>query len=191
MKKAALAASVVVVVVLLSACGSKKATVQSREFQAQDRIEANYEKTQPVPSFNYSQLRRNLTEIETAQAEGVQTTTFFFNLGERDPIQTCASIGAPIPTTDQITNPEQPLRDNSQPLNNGGGNLAVGQMEPTGVYGGASTGTYVMCIGGNGKPYADYWEGFVQTVFGSASWNYSNHTLQLTGPPSFGFSKGK
>lgn len=177
-----------IAVVSLTACG-KKQTVQSREFRSQDAISANFEKTQPVPVFSFSQLRQNLAEIESAQAHGVQTTTFFFNMGERDPIQSCPSIGAPIPTTAQITNPEQPLRDNSQPLNNGGGNVTVGQMEPTGVYGGNSTGTYVMCIGGNGKPYADYWEGFVQTIFGPATWNQQAHQVQLVGPPSFKFSK--
>ncbi len=190
MKRVAVLMAACAVVLGVAACG-KNATVQSREFNSQDRISANFEKTQPIPTFNYSQIRQNLKEIETAQATGVQTTTFFFNMGERDPIQSCPSIGAPIPTTSQITNPEQPLRDNSQPLNNSGGNVTVGQMEPTGVYSGQSTGTYVMCINSSGQTYADYWEGFVQTVFAPASWNYNTHQVQLLGAPTMHFSGGK
>lgn len=187
MRKLLIPFLVLAAAVALVACGGNSS--QNAEYQTQTRIQAHFERVQPVPSYSFSQLRQNLREIETAQAEGVQTTSFFFNLGDRDPIQTCPSVGAPIPSTDQITNPQQPLRDNGPPLNNGDGNVTLSQMEPTGVYTGDSTGTYVICVGADGKPYADYWEGYVQTVFGPAEWNYSTHSVELVGPPSFSFTK--
>lgn len=160
-------------------CGSLSGQSLETKQQAQDTKSLLL--AQPVPHFNYSQLRQNLIELETAQANGVQTTSFFFNQGVRDPIGQCPSIGAPIATTTELTNPQQVV-------GNTHGNTSIGQMDPTGAYTGQSTGTYVMCIDGNGKTYANYWEGFVQTVFGPATWNSATHQVQLVGAPSFHFS---
>jgi len=176
--------------IFLAACGGALSKGQALENQQQQQASTSLELNQPLPHFNYSQIRQNLIELETAQANGVQTTSFFFNMGVANPVQTCPSIGAPIPITDELSNPDQVLKDNTD-LNNGGGNVVIGQQDPNGVYTGQGTGTYVMCIGANGKPYADYWEGFVQTVFGPAKWNSTTHSIQLIGPPSFSFSKNK
>jgi hypothetical protein len=63
-------------------------------------------------------------------------------------------------------------------------------MDPNGVYvPESSTGTYVMCIDAQGRPYAQYWEGFVHTVFAPARWDSGSHMVQLVGPPSFEFTK--
>src|SRR5262249_11308948 len=132
------------------------------------------------------QMRQNLVEIETAQAKGVQTTSFFFNQGVVDPFLSCPSIGVPIPNTSSLSNPIQVERHGGD----GGGNVGIGQMDPNGTYGpNGSTGTYVMCIDATGTPYAQYWEGFVSTVFAPAKWNMATHQLELTGPASFKFSK--
>jgi hypothetical protein len=63
---------------------------------------------QPAPEFPYSQIRQNLIEIDTAQANAVQTTSFFFNFAQ-DPIASCPSIGYPIASTTQLTNPLQEI----------------------------------------------------------------------------------
>jgi len=182
---AALAALALVLAV--AACGNNTSKGQRLENQQQNEDQTALEYAQPIPHYNYSQIRQNLIELETAQADGVQTTSFFFNLGVRDPIQTCPSIGAPIPTTDQLSNASKVVND---PFTGGSGSGAVvQQMDPNGVYSGGSSGTYVMCVGANGKPYADYWEGYVQTIFGPAEWNSSTHSAQLIGPPSFKFTK--
>jgi hypothetical protein len=54
-------------------------------------------------------------------------------------------------------------------------------MEPTGVYTGDSSGTYVVCIAPNGDKYLSYWEGFVQTEGGPAEW-VDGKGIVLTGP---------
>ena len=168
------------------ACTSSTPAVH-QEQKEQNAISQQMVNAQPLPQFNYSQKRANLTEIETAEAQGAQSTTFFFNMGVRDPIQSCPSIGAPIPTTTQLSNPQQLARTGGNNSIDG----VIGNMDPTGVYTGDSSGTYVLCIGGNGQPYANYWEGFVQTVFAPAVWDDATHQLKVTGPASFKFTAHK
>lgn len=191
MRKNVVAGATCVVIVLgcATACsGSSQSSGQNLENQQQQQAENSLVNNQPLPHFNYSQLRQNLIELETAQANGVETTSFFFNQGVQDPVNSCPSIGAPIPSTDQLSNPQQVVHD-SYPT--GGAALTTGQMDPTGVYTGNSTGTYVMCVGADGKSYATYWEGYVQTVFGPAKWDADKHEVSMVGAPSFNFSKPK
>lgn len=185
MKRIIISLLVILSVLSLAACQNKNSAANIEARQQKGDAKALIT-NQPLPHFNYSQIRQNTIELEIAQAEGVQTTTFFFNQGVRDPTQSCPSIGAPIPTTTQISNPNQIVND---PYGNGG--AVVGQMDPNGVYTGNSSGTYVMCIGANGKTYANYWEGFVQTVFAPAHWDNSTHQVVLDGSPSFSFTGGK
>lgn len=142
--------------------------------------------SQPVPEFRWSQIRQNLIEITRAQSETTQTTSFFFNLGVADPISTCPSIGFPIPTTAQLTNPLQAVR-----VATGGDRVILPQAEQSGIYTGNSTGTYVICVDATGAAYAQYWEGYVSTVAGPAQWNKTSGGVELIGPPSFEFSQGE
>lgn len=168
--------------VLLSACSGSTSTDKESKVAGQQL--AGFNNNQPVPVFTYSQLRQNLIELETSQAQTTQTTSFFFNLGVADPIGSCPSIGYPIPTTDQLSNPLQ-ATSNSQ------GMTSVGQIEANGVYTGQSSGTYVICVDATGKPYANYWEGFVQTVSGPAAWDTTAKQVKLTGAPSASFTTKK
>jgi hypothetical protein len=153
---------------VVAACGNH--SPQATDQNTSSAILRQYQQAQPIPQYSWSQLRASAIDVETAQAKTTQTTSFFFNLGVAKPTYTCPSIGFPIPSTDQITNPSQ---------NNSG--TAIEQIEPNGVYTGQSTGTYVVCAGGNGQYYMEYWEGYVQTVTGAAVWNDTTNTVQLTG----------
>ena len=155
------------------------------ERKAQQQIENRLEINQPIPVNPYSQMRQNLIEIENAEANGVQSTTFFFNQGIKDPIMTCKSIGAPIPSTAQLSNPDKVERHGSQ---YDGGNVVIHQMEPNGVYTGDSTGTWSECLNAQGKPYPQYWEGFVSSAFGDATWD--GHQIVVKDPSAV-FSKHK
>lgn len=159
----------------LASCEQEDARVADE--RASEKVLLNLQDAHPVPLFQRSQLRQNLVEIVTAQAETTQTTSFFFNMGVTDPIMACPSIGYPIPSTAQLTNPMQ-LAHNS---------TVIPQVEPSGVYTGESTGTYVICIDAQGRGYAVYWEGFVQTVSGPAEW--ADGQVKLVGAPSFDFSE--
>jgi hypothetical protein len=167
----------------------KQQAVAAHESDVSANILSAYSKSQPPPQRPWSQLRQNLIELETAQMDTTQTTTFFFNQGVREPLSVCPSIGFPIAATSQLTNPDQKITESRSDGDNG--NVVVPQIDPNGVFAGDSTGTYVMCIDAQGRPYANYWEGFVQTVTGPAKWNADAGRIELVGPPSFEFTKGK
>lgn len=187
MKKVGGVALVVVFLLIVGACQSSSRQAQNKANNAERNVSAkilnNFEQNQPPPVRPWSQLRQNLIELETAQADTTQTTTFFFNLGIREPVQSCPSIGFPIASTSQITNPSQ--------IVGSGGSNSIPQIDPNGIYSGNSTGTYVICVDAKGRAYADYWEGFVQTVTGPAVWNAKTGSVDLVGPPSFKFSTEK
>lgn len=187
-RKLSILATVVVGLLTIAACTS---TSSNKALKADQQISGNvlttYERTQPAPQRPWSQLRQNLIELETAQSDTTQTTTFFFNLGVQAPIQECPSIGFPIASTSQITNPSQVVSQHGT----NSYNEVVPQIDPNGIYAGDSTGTYVMCVDAQGRAYADYWEGSVQTVTGPAKWDSASNSIQLVGAPSFKFSSSK
>lgn len=141
------------------------------------------QQAQPTPTFKWSQERETLIDIEIAQANDTQTTTFGFNQGISAPAWSCPSLGVPIASDTQLTNPSSVYDDPYPSVQDGNGaSDVVPQGDPTGVYTGASTGTYVLCIAPDGSKYVQYWEGFVDSVTGPAVWNASTGNIQLTGP---------
>lgn len=178
----------VVVAVLLVAAGcssggGKPASAAKKDQNTAAIALGNFQTNQPVPVFNKSQLRQNLIDIETAQSQTTQTTTLFYNQGVAKPVWSCPSIGFPIASTDQLTNPQQVISDRGD---RNGGNVPIPQIEANGVYTGDSSGTYVICVNAQGQPYAFYWEGFVGTITGPATVGVDG-AVTLTGPPSFAF----
>lgn len=192
MKKIIALFAAVVCVASLAACGSKTKANNQSEQAAQQQSTSAQLINQPVPVFTYSQLRQNLIDVVTAEATGAQTTSFMFlqaGAGATGPlVHWCPSIGFPIPATDQLTNPDTVERHLSD---HGGGNFTYPQQDPTGVYAGQTTGTNVICIGADGKPYDFYHEGFVSTVSGPAHWDTAKGEIVMDGTSSFNFSKAK
>jgi type II secretory pathway pseudopilin PulG len=174
MKKIVVIGAAIALPILLGAgsCSSDEAT-RADEAQINEQL-AVYQKNQPTPRFDWSQYRQTVIDLETAQANVVATTSFFFNAGVNTPFKTCPSIGFPVATTSQLTNPWQ-LTWNSSASG------TVGQMEPTGVFTGDSSGTYVVCIAPNGDKYLSYWEGFIDTEGGPAEW-VEGKGIVMTGP---------
>jgi hypothetical protein len=168
MKKLVAIAGITVATIGLAACESNSGNKEEQKQQA--AIQTGMVNKQPIPNFDFSQLRATLIAIENAQAHGVATTSFFYNQGVKAPVFSCPSIGFPIPTTAQLSNPWQ-----IQWGSNSSG--VVGQMEPTGVYNGDSSGTYVECVSPSGKQYAKYWEGYVSTIGGAAHFDGNQEVL--------------
>ena len=161
-----------------SSCNNATPT-NSAEQSAQADIQGNLTQAQPLPQLKWSQYRETLIDVEIAQANTVQTTTFAFNMGVADPVWSCPSIGFPLASTTSLSNPQQVVQGGgSSSANYWGG--TVGQMDPNGVYSGQSSGTYVVCVAPDGTNSIHYWEGFVDTVTGPAVWD--NHQVKLTGP---------
>src|SRR6185503_20170843 len=174
--------------VSLTACHSAQTSNgQANESKQQAHDTTNLFSNQPIPGFNYSQMRQNLIEIETAEADGVQTTSFFFTANGTAPIDSCPSIGVPIPNTASLSNPSQITWGA-----NNAGPAVTDQMDPNGVYAPTSSeGTFVMCIDSDGKTDPHYWEGVVDTVFAPAVWDDTTKSIKVTGAPSMNFSSHK
>jgi hypothetical protein len=124
-----------------------------------------YQDAQPAPRFDYSQIRETMIAVQTAQANGTQTTSFWFArglAGQASPIGSCPSLGFPLPASTQLTDPKL--------------------IEQTGVYPGTTDGTYVVCVGLEGKPFISYVEADVVTVSGPAE--FKDGRIQQTGSSS-------
>lgn len=182
------AAALAVLVLTASSCdGDGKSSSTNEEENVAEQQATGFLRSQPIPVFNWSQLRQNLIEIETAQANGTVTTSFFMSDGVLDPRHDCPSIGFPIPSTYQLTNPDKI----EQPGPRERGTVTVAQMESTGAYTGDSAATYVICINADGDAYPVYWEGTVLNAGVPATWDYEQHHMVVTGEPTGEFTTGQ
>jgi hypothetical protein len=181
--KAGLAAIPAAVILVFSAAACTHGpSVQQQEQASQQADTASLERSQPLPHYNYSQIRQTLIDAQGIEANGVQTTSFFFQQGMPAPVFTCPSLGEPVANTDQLSNPQQLV-----PVTGswGGGHDVLAQMDPNGIYTGSSSqGTYVLCVNGAGKPYLQYWEGNVMTVTAGAVWDPAKHQVVVSGAPT-------
>ncbi len=122
----------------------------------------NLSDSQQIPTFKWSQERQTVIDVETIRASGTTSTTSGYLEGV-GLIWWCPSAGAPVPSTYQLSASKQWVDlpgDNSRQL------YDVDQGEPTGVYIGPSTGTWTICLDDNGKKFAKYWEGYVDSTVG-------------------------
>ena len=175
----------VIAVLALTGClddGKPTSEPAAEESAQAERSLDQFLKAQPAQQFTWSQLRQNLIEIQAAQANTTATTSFMFNVGVADPIDSCPSIGFAIPSTYQLTNPQQAIEVGVYGDPNPA--VTIDQMENTGVYSGDSSATYVICVTEDGTGYPVYHEGFVYTVAGPATWDPDEKRVVRTGAPS-------
>lgn len=180
----AIAAVAAVAVLGLSACSTQPTSVQNDQNATNAQLD-RYQANQPIPQSDWSQYRQTAIDVEMAQIHGIATTTFFFNYGIANPIKECPSIGFPMASTAQLTNPDQVV------WGSGSGAGVVAQQEPNGIYTGTSTGTYVVCVAPNGTKYISYWEGDVHTEGGPAHWDKTQGMIVLDGPPTVASTQKK
>lgn len=173
----AVAALAVTVAAVAAGCNSAP-SANRRDQAATGNQLSIYQTNQPIPQSVWSQYRQTLVDVEQAQIHGVATTSFFFNLGSSAPYKTCASIGFPVASTSQLTNPQQTVTSGQD------GIAAIGQMEPNGTFTGESTGTYVTCVAMNGMKYVSYAEGYVDTEGGPAHWDKAAGAIVADGAPT-------
>ncbi len=185
MKKTLIALGLTAAIILGSSCGSDDTGGGStaEEKVGDDQLD-QYLQSQPLPFFTSSQLRQNLIDIETAQANATVTTSFFFNVGVVDPIHECPSIGFPIPGSWQLSNPEKIITKYE-------GTVTLPQIEPNGLYTNDTTGTTAICVDENGRGYAFYHEGFISAVPAPAKWDATTKRVVLTGSPTAEFDTGE
>lgn len=119
--------------------------------------------SQQIPTFDFSQERQTVIDAETVRATGATSTALFYIEGVGLEFW-CPSIGAPVPSTYQLSANESWVDipgDESRELFN------VQQGEPTGVYVGDSNATWVICLDDQGRSFGQYWEGPVGATVAS------------------------
>lgn len=160
-------AIVALLVVVLSSCSNPESSKDAGKNAVQENESINdgitkMSKSQQVPSFDYSQERQTLIDVLTIRATGAVSTTAVYVEGV-GLIGWCPSFGAPIPSTYQLTAGTQYADipgDDSREL------FPLEQGEPTGDYPGDSAGTWILCLDDQGKKFAHYAEGIVDTTVG-------------------------
>jgi hypothetical protein len=169
------------VAISMAACSHGSGTSgQALDTGISANIEYNALVNQPAPIFQHSDIRATAISIEAIQALGEQTTSFGFNQGIKDPVWSCPSLGEPVAADTEITNPDANYNA-SYP--NGGTSYPIPNMDPNEIYPGTTTGTYVLCVNAQGQPYAQYWEGFVDTVSAGAVWDEATGQIVVSGQP--------
>ncbi len=160
----------VLIAVSASSCGSNS-NGNTIESQQQLNDSTTLEIVLPLPHFDNSEIRMELIQEEAIQAFGLSSYSFFFNQGDRTPIAECPSVGLPIPADSSLSNPWQAFDGGGAPNTTGSTNVAIGQMDPNGIYMGPTNATYVLCKTANGGQYMTHAEEFVHAVTATAYWD--------------------
>ena len=151
---------------IMSACDNPQSSKGAETAkQEQDAVQTGFNRlnnSQQIPTFDWSQERQTVIDVETIRATGATSTTagYLEGIGM---IWWCPSAGAPVASTYQLSGSTQYADlpgDGSREL------LPLDQGEPTGVYVGPSSGTWTLCLDDNGKKFAKYWEGYVDSTVG-------------------------
>lgn len=164
-----------------SCSGATNPSANNTETNHQASQQEIYNQGQPVPLFPYSNYRQELIQLQNQLATGRVATWTVYSLTMNGDLYVCKSQGWPIPVTAQLSNPLQPSRDGNY---TGGGAVAVGQMDPIGIYPPPSgAGTWVFCLDNAGVAHPLYAEGFV-TAFSYPVVIDQNGKVQQVGEPS-------
>lgn len=118
--------------------------------------------SQQVKTYDWSQERQTVLDVEEVRATGATSTTAGYLEGV-GLVWWCPSVGSPVPSTYQLSGTKQWV---DLPGDSDNSLHEVDQGEPTGVYIGDSSGTWTMCLDDNGKKFAKYWEGYVDSTIG-------------------------
>lgn len=128
----------VIFIMILSVSFLGCETAETRDAHNVDSQQSQFQISQPVPKYDYSQERGLAIELYNARNERVATHSVWrsdYGMIEGD----CPSIGYPLPYDVQLTNP---LR-----VANTGGGAVIEQAEPNGLFSSKSTSaTWVRCI---------------------------------------------
>jgi len=143
--------------ILLSGC-IEQGQEQKDRAQVQNQ-QAQYAKSQPVPSYDWSLERDLLIKLYNLRNQKVSTHSVWrsdYGMVEGE----CTSMGYGIPYDTSLTNPLQHFSGRST-----GEGSSIGQAEPNGIFASKNTSaTWVMCVGEAGQLEPHYVEAKV-TVY--------------------------
>lgn len=170
--------------VALVGCGESKQTTESRDAQRVQQQQSQYEKGQPIPSFDWSLERHLVIELYKIRNQKAATHSVWrsdYGLIEGD----CPSYGYGIPFDTSLTNPlvATNISNTGERHTYQGGSLAsIEQAEPNGVFASKNTtATWVMCLGASGSIEPVYVESKVSVYPGPVKVNYESNRVTRSG----------
>lgn len=156
---------------LVSACGAPAANTDQANVAENHTVltqQDHYNKTQPIPFFDFSLRRQMLIDYYKAANQAVATYTYYVNMfPTAKAYLVCPSISIPIQGGTQLTNGlqavDQAANGNSHNYN-GGALAAIQQAEPDGTFAPANgQGTIILCVNDDGTASPVYAEPNVMT----------------------------
>lgn len=161
-------------VAVLALAGCQTDNTEYRDKEAVQSQQAQYQKAQPIPRYDWSIERELVIKLYNLRNEKVATHSVWrSNSGvvEGD----CPSMGFGIPYDTSLTNPEQAY-------SNGRGMTSIGQAEPNGIFASTNTSaTWVMCVGKAGQLEPIYVESKVTVYPYAVSVNYTTNRVTKAG----------
>lgn len=184
MKKLYIVVLLVAVSALVGCNISTTDEADSRDAKTVSMQQSQYEKSQPVPMFDWSLERHLVIELYKIRNKKVVTHSVWrsdYGMIEGD----CPSYGYGIPYDTSLTNP---LKSVDRANNRAAGDIhdysltAVEQPEPNGVYASKNTSaTWVMCLGEGGQIEPVYVESKVTVYPGPVRVDYKNNRVTRSG----------
>lgn len=171
---------------LVGGCGKvgREATAESRDAQRVSLQQSQYEKGQPIPTFNWS-LERDLV-IQLYQVRNKKAMTHSVWRSNYGSIEgDCPSYGYGIPYDTSLTNPlvATDIDNQGEEHSYQGGALAsIEQAEPNGIFASKNTAaTWVMCLGEAGSIEPVYVETKVTVYPGPVLVDYATNRVTRSG----------
>lgn len=163
------------------------ASATKKEAHAVERQQAQYEKSQPIPTFNWSLERDLVIKLYKLRNQKVSTHSVWRSktgMIEGD----CPSIGFGIPYDVSLTNPWVSV-DRANNGKRGDGTdyslTSVGQPEPNGIFASQNTNaTWIMCVGDGGTIEPHYVEATVNVYPYDVKVDYKNNRVTRVGKKS-------
>ena len=164
--------------------GNGNASVEARDAKRVSQQQSQYEKGQPIPTFDWS-LERQLV-IELYRIRNQKAATHSVWRSDHGVIEgDCPSYGYGIPYDTSLTNPlvatdiDQMGEEHHR---EGGALTTIEQAEPNGVFASKNTAaTWVMCLGESGDIEPVYVETKVTVYPGPVSVDYDNNRVTRSG----------
>jgi len=174
---------VVMFLIFLAVLGcDMSATVESRDAERVSLQQSQYEKGQPMPSFDWS-LERHLV-IQLYQVRNKNSVTHSVWRSDHGVVEgDCPSYGYGIPYDTSLTNPLVATDVDNEGEENGHGALtSIEQAEPNGIFASKNTAaTWVMCLGEGGNIEPVYVETKVTVYPGPVVVDYEKNRVTRSG----------
>lgn len=164
----------------LAACKTDASGSNHADTAAVERQQAQYQKGQPIPAFDWSLERDLLIQLYQIRNSEIATHSVWrsdFGTVEGD----CPSMGYGLPYDTSLTNPWVGLEVSTfgQGTNPA---VSVGQPEPNGVFASTNTSaTWVFCVGASGALEPMYVESKVTVYPGSVDVDYTQNLVVRRG----------